>query len=176
LLSIWTSGLCLVRSSCHREIRAYGLWHSYLQSFGYCSVRAQDGSSRRKPQPNRNHLNPIEQLSPNTKTTAQSGDLTDRHFPARVGKLAAILLCVPSSSPARLAAPAEPKIPNHGKLRFLEKASGQSRFHEKGGSDEEIWKCPQEFKQPAVVPAKWNDRGWSSHNGVWAYAQQFGCV
>jgi len=35
----------------------------------------------------------------------------------------------------------------------------------RGESDEEIWECPQEFKQSAVVPAKWNDRGWSSDDG-----------
>jgi hypothetical protein len=49
-------------------------------------------------------------------------------------------------------------------------------FMKRGESDEEIWECPQEFKQSAVVPAKWNDRGWSSDDGVRASAQQFGSV
>jgi hypothetical protein len=49
-------------------------------------------------------------------------------------------------------------------------------FMQKGESDEEIWKCPQEFKQPAVVLAKWNDRGWGSDNGPRASARQLGGV
>jgi hypothetical protein len=103
-------------------------------------------------------------LLQHTSAPAQSGDLTERHLPACVGKLVAILLRVLSSSAARLVAPAETKIPNPGKLRLKNKPA--VKLDEKGESDEEIRKCPQEFKKPEVVPAKWNDRGWSSHNGV----------
>jgi len=49
-------------------------------------------------------------------------------------------------------------------------------FMKRGEHDEEIAKCPQEFKQPAVVLAKWNDRGWSSDNGARASARQLRSV
>jgi len=48
-----------------------------------------------------------------------------------------------------------PKTQGAGKLRLKE-----TTIHKKGESDEEIRKCPQEFKQPAVVLAKWDDCGW----------------
>jgi hypothetical protein len=69
----------------------------------------------------------------------------------------------------------EPEIWNHSGLR-PEKAVVKLDFMKKGESDEEIWECPQEFKQPAVVLAKWNDRGWSSDDGVRASARQLGGV